>query len=288
MRIIFLLCLSPIWLLAQERENRNLPIFEPIPYFEVNDSIEGWSFSADGQWLSSAQAIPKIGISRNTGFYKNEANALGIDNISTLKAYKIKYGPDTLICLVKVYNDGRYKFPNRKKGWREFKNAYFWIFYYKHLEKALDYYESTDTSEATVLKIKSIDGRLLEDIDEDDLLKNIIASTIVKPNFDRNLVLTLQEGDKPDRLRFHICSLHAIFSDVEGIRNNFTKGGRSVYGSTKLFDYLYFEMDKKEFFSILNLDGNLDQLLEAEMLPVFDQARDGEESSLDSLDLNLD
>lgn len=291
MRQFLIFILFPFCIWAQDRENRDLPIFESIPYFSVGDSIEGWSYSADGQWLEKANTIPVIGISRNEDFYQNRDNALGIDNISQLLAYKVKYGSDTLICLIKMYRDGEYKYPNRKRGWKEHMAAYYWIVRYRDLKQALNYFEAQDTNEAFVLRIKSLEGRILKEVeDPEDVLKQVVSSTIIKPNFDRNLVLTIQVGDEPDRIRFHLCSLHVIFTDVEGVRNNFTKRGRSVYGSVRLFDYLYFEMDKKEFWEILNLDANLDLLLEEEMLPVFDQnlnsPSDSTSSPSDTLDLD--
>ncbi len=281
MRRILLLIFIPFCIWAQDRENRDLPIFEPIPYYSVGDSIKGWSFSADGQWISKPKTIPVIGISRNEDFYNNKDNALGIDNIHQLLAYKVKYGSDTLICLVKIFREGEYRYPNRKRGWKERYAGYYWIVRYRDLRNALNYFEEQDTSEAFVLRIKSLEGRYIKEIEEpEEVLDQIVSTTIIKPNFDRNLVLTIQEGDESDQIRIHICSLHVIFTDVEGVRKNFTKRGRSVYGSVKLFDYLYFEMDRKNFFEILNLDANLDQLLEEEMLPVFDQGRSSPTDSL--------
>lgn len=269
----FLLCfLLPVLALAQPRNNRELPIFEPLPYFSVGDSIMGWSLSSDGQWVSRPQTIPPIGISRNEDFYNREENAVGIDNIDKLLAYKVKYGADTLICLVKVYTDGAYRYPNRKRGWKNFQAGYFWLVRYRDLKQALNYFEENDTGETFVLRIKSFEGRQIREIeDEEEILKKVTATTIVKPNFDRNLVLTIQSGSDKNLIRMHMCSLHVIFTDVEGTRTNFTRRGKSVYGSVRLFDYMYFEMDRKEFFQILDLDANLDQLLEEEMDPIFDR-----------------
>jgi len=282
MRRFILFIFFPLSLWAQPRENRDLPIFEPVPYFQVGDSIKGWSYSADGQWISKPKIVPVIGISRNENFYNNQDNALGIDNIHKLIAYKVKYGSDTLICLVKVYRDGAYRYPNRKRGWKEHLAGYYWIIRYRDLNAALDYFEEQDTSEAFVLRIKSLEGRAIKEIeDEEDILEQITSTTIIKPNFDRNLVLTLQKGENDTTLRFHLCSLHVIFTDVEGTRNNFTKRGRSVYGSVRLFDYMYFEINRKDFFEILNLDANLNLLLEEEMMPIFDQGKS--DAPLDSL-----
>lgn len=293
MRYLLITVLLPFLIFAQKRENRELPIFEPIPYYSVGDSISGWSLSADGQWVSRANTIPVIGISRNEDFYNRKDNALGIDNVKRLLAYKVKYGQDTLICLLKIYTNGQYRYPNRRRGWETFHSGYYWLVRYRDLRNALNYFDEQDSNEAFVLRIKALEGRAIKEIDdiddEEEVLNHIISTTIIKPDFDRNLVLTLQEGSDDNLIRFHICSLHVIFTDVEGVLKNFTKRGRSVYGSVRLFDYLYFEMDRRNFMQILNLDGNLNRLLEEEMLPIFDsEKKDSLDSGVDTSDYALD
>ncbi len=297
MRYLLICLVLPLISFAQPRENRELPIFESIPYFTVGDSIVGWSLSADGQWVSRPNTIPVIGISRNEEFYNRKDNALGIDNIKRLMAYKVKYGKDTLICLLKIASDGKYRYPNRRKGWDNYYSGYYWLVRYRDLRNALEYFEEKDTSDAIVLRIKAWEGRLIKEIDDiedqEEILEEIVSSTIVKPDFDRNLVLTLQEGSNSSTLRFHLVSMHVIFNDIEGVRKNFTKRGRSVYGSVRLFDFMYYEMDRKNFYDILNLDANLDRLLEEEMDPVFDAGKsdvdaimDSSATALDSLDID--
>jgi len=104
-----------------------------------------------------------------------------------------------------------------------------------------------------VLRIKTLDSKLLKDIKEKDIVDEIIANAIVKPNYDRNLVLTLQNNKKAKTLLFHFSNLHEIFNDVEGVRQPFSRSGRSVYGSVNLFNYLYFAVAKDKFFDILKL-----------------------------------
>jgi ssDNA-specific exonuclease RecJ len=264
---------------AQERESESLPLFDPLPYFSISDSISGWSLSSDGQWIDWPNIIPPIGISRNEDFYEAKHNQFGIDNIKNLSAHHVKYGKDTLICLIKTFSNGEYKYPARKKGWKNYTDAYYCIFHYKDLKKALAFFEEKDDEEVHVLRIKTLDSKLLIDIRENNIIENIKASVIINPNYDRNLVLTLQNNKRSETLYFHISNLHEIFYDVEGVRKPFSRRGRSVYGSTQLFNYLYFEVDKKDFFEVLNVR---DALLQKELDLL------GEESEDDSYDWDFD
>lgn len=257
-----ILMLIPLLSMAQ-RKNQELPLFESIPYFTLSDSLEGWSLSADKQWLSAEKTIPVIGISRNTEFYEQKNNYLGIDNIQSLLAYKVKYGSDTMICVVKLFRNGFFFYPNRKTGWEERTDMYYWLIEYQDLKHALDYYEENDTGQAFVLKIRSYDSKLIEDVDEDEVLELLRSHMLLKKNFDRDLALTVRRGAYSDRFQFHLASLHVVFNDVEGVRQDFRGlNGRSLIGSTYLFDHLYYEIDKEHFMRILNLDANLNQLLE--------------------------
>ncbi len=251
------LVLSSLFSFGQIRESQALPIFDPIPYFTLNDSITGWSLSSDGQWIGWPMIIPPIGISRNEDFYEAKHNQFGIDNIKNLSLYHVKFGKDTLVCLLKTFRNGKYKYPARKRGWDSFIDAYYCVLYYKDLKKAMQFFESKNDSEVYVLKIKTLDSKLISDIKEKDILEILKANVIVKPNYDRNLVLSLQNNKRDKTIHFHICNLHELFNDVEGVRKGFSRRGRSVYGSVALFEYLYFETDKTDFLKIVALEDAL-------------------------------
>lgn len=262
-KILFLLSCS-LGLLAQPRDNRPLPLFNQLPYLQIGDSIVGWSYSSDGQWLSKAQTIPAIGISRNEKFYEADHNLFGVDNIYQLRAYRVKWGTDTMICFLKLYRDGAYRYPSRMRGWRDFLSAYYIIVEYKDLKAALDYFKEQGVQEdPSVLRIRAYDSKELGEVKEKEALERVIASTVLRPSYDRNLVLTLQRVEKSEMVRFHFCSLHEIFNDVEGVRQPFNRAGRSVYGSEQLFDFIFFELKEKDLYQVLNLkrvseDGSLE------------------------------
>jgi len=271
------LVLASVWSLGQIRESEDLPVFDPVPYFSLNDSITGWSLSLDGQWLGWSKIIPPIGVSRNEEFYEAKHNQFGIDNIQNLFVYHVKFGSDTLICLVKTFKNGEYKYPARKRGWHNYVDAYYCILHYKDLKKALAFFEDKKDDEVYVLRIKTLDSKLLSDIKERDILEEVKSNVIIRPNYDRNLALTLQNNKRDSTIHFHICNLHELFNDVEGVRQPFSRRGRSVYGSVKLFDYLYFEVDKTAFFEIIKLEDALARKeLELEKALPYDDSYDWE------------
>jgi len=242
--LVFFFCLSAQ---GQNRKSRPLPQFDNLPYATLSDSILGWSFSLDGQWLSALNTIPARGVSRDDEFYASKENLLGIDNIQKLLVYRVEYGKETYACFVKIFKQGKYKYATRKKGWKEYTSAYYWIVNQKDLLALKD----LNSNEVVVERIEAFDGGLIADIKEKDLLIKIKERVVIKPNYDRNLVFTLQITKSPKMMRFQICSLHDIFPDVAGVGKDFTQRGRTVYGATALFDYLYFEVDYYKFIKLI-------------------------------------
>lgn len=245
--LLGLLVALPLSLSAQARKDRPLPEFSPQPYAVLKDSLKGWSYSLDGQWLSEPSTIPPRGVSQNLPFYEEPENQLGLDNIFRLEAYQVKFGRDTLVCLVKIYRQGTYKYPTRKKGWDEFLNAYYFLVPLEDLKQL----KALPPNEVQVVRIVALAGGKLQDIDMRRIREEIKARLVIKDNYDRNLVVTWQYLSEAKKLRFQICSLHDIFPDVEGVRQDFTRRGRSVYGSVALFDYLYYETDYYQFLPLL-------------------------------------
>lgn len=169
---------------------------------------------------------------------------MGLDNFTSLRAYRIQYGKDSLLCLVKVFREGRYRYPTRKRGWEEFLSAYYFIVPFDTWTEMLEKY---DDEEVHVLRMEALDTRKIQDIDPEELLTKIKEVALLRPDHDRNLTVHLQIVDNPKRVRFQLVSLHDIFPDVEGVRQDFTRKGQTVYGSESLFDFFYYETDYYRF-----------------------------------------
>lgn len=238
----FLLCLS-LLVAAQPRDDMPLPYFSKKATSILKDDITGWSYSIDGQWISEEKTILPRFNSRDERKYNKLASGLGLDNIEELRIYPVSYGEDTLIMLVKLYREGSFKYKTTQKGWRTYLSAYYFLFELNELSK-LNKIQDTATQNLTI-RLK--DGGWIKNVRKGKLLERIQEKMLVKKRYGRNLVLMVQPYTEESVVRFHIFSYHEVFKDVEGVRQDFILEGKSMYGSPKLFDYIYYETPLSNF-----------------------------------------
>ncbi len=234
-------------LIAQEHQNQPLPQVESQPSAVIANNLIGWSLSLDGQWLSEEHIIPPRGISTNEDWYKSDVNKIGIDNISELQLYKLNFGNDTLLALVKVYENGSYRLEATKQGWKKRQDAYYYIF------DAADLKSLQEISfEPTIVKIDLRDYGLLRDINADKVVSSLVKSLRILEETDRQLVVVAQRQQNSN-IHFQLSSQHKVFKDVEGVLQDFTLRGESIYGLPKLLDYLHYSYKTADFFNFFNL-----------------------------------
>lgn len=246
---ILIFCLISFSLFSQPREERPLPEYREEPIKTLEEGITGWSYSKDGQWVKGKGHIPIVSISTKEENYETDQAQVGLDNIDQLWLEPIKYGDDTLVGLIKIYTEGFYEYPVTQRDWDERTNAYYFIFKKKGLEKLRNFEDTTVSN----VRLNLMAGGLLKDIKTKHIIENIEKNTVVRYRYDRDLVFTMQKPANDTIRRFQFFSIHEIFPDVEGVLEDFTRGGRTVYGSTVLFDFLYYELSDprfREFFSL--------------------------------------
>ncbi len=250
MRLFLIFCCSfSLLASAQLREEKPLPMFAQEASSILVDSVSGWSYSKDGQWIKGDKIIYPRLISRNEEAYEAKENKLGIDNFDQLQLFPVQYGKDTLLLLVKLFTSGKYKYEVSKKGWKTSTDAYYYLFKLKDMRSAM---MAVDTT-VRMNKIRLMDGGLLEDIDEKKVVENIKQNVRVRERYDRVLTLMTKYVPENNSVRFHIFSLHSVFPDVEGILQDLRKSGRSLYGSKELFDYAYYETEDKIFYRFFSM-----------------------------------
>lgn len=250
-KLIVLLTLTQ-WVMAQPRENKPLPVFTKEPVKVIDDDITGWSFSKDGQWISDDMRIPVRLISTNEDEYKTRVNELGNDNIEELQLYPILYGSDTLVMLVKLYETGSYKYEHTQKGWEDQTIAYYFIFDHKELRQL-----RFMTEKAKVFELALKDFGQIADTKPKRVLDAIREKIIIKESTDRFLTFMARKLNDPEVIQFQFASLHDVFTDVEGVLNDFQLRGKSIYGKPLLLDYLYYEVDQKLFIDFFTLPGQI-------------------------------
>ncbi len=246
-KLLILLTLSQ-WLSAQPRQSKPLPKLSEKPLKVLDEGITGWSYSLDGQWVSAEMKIPVRLISTNEDEYDTRINRLGNDNIEELQLYPVIYGNDTLVMLVKLYETGQYRYQHTQKGWDDHLMAYYFIFNQGELNQL----QTIDTN-TTNIELPLRDFGLISNTSPGKVAEDIGKRLIIKPSTGRLLTFTIRKIGESEKIQFQFASLHEIFPGVEGVLNDFTLKGKSVYGNRLLLDYLYYEMDQstfKDFFSL--------------------------------------
>ncbi len=234
--------------MAQPRENKPLPIFTKKPVKVLDDHITGWSFSLDGQWVSEEMTIPPRLISTNEDAYDTRENELGNDNIEELQLYPILYGNDTLVMLVKLYKTGHYEYESTQRGWDDYLMAYYFVVDNKDLFKL-----GKISAETSIIEMPMRDFGTISRVRSGNVLDEIKKKIIIKQKTDRFLTFTARKVEETSKIQFQFASLHDIFTDVEGVLNDFQIRGKSVYGNKGLLDYIYYEVDAygfQDFFSL--------------------------------------
>ncbi len=246
-KLIVLLALCQ-GVMAQPRENKPLPIFTKKPVKVIDDHIEGWCFSLDGQWVSKEMTIPPRLISTNEDSYDTKVNKLGNDNIEELQMYPILFGNDTLVMLVKLYKTGKYDYESTQRGWDDYLMAYYFVVDHKELLKL-----GKISTETSIIELQMRDFGTIGHTRSSSVLNDIKKKIIIKPKTDRFLTFTARKVEETSKIQFQFASLHDIFTDVEGVLNDFQIRGKSIYGNKELLNYMYYEIDTYEFQDFFSL-----------------------------------
>lgn len=229
-------------LIAQVHKERPLPQISDKAVKTLDEGITGWSFSRDGQWISREMNIPPRAISTNTEVYESNQGKLGLDNISELKLFSVKYGEEDLVALVKTYTDGGYEFQATQRGWEEYSIAYYFVFNKSQLQKLTKANEQTQ-----VIQIPLRDFGTLGTAKKRDVREHIKDKLLIKDTTERVLSMTIKKVD--DTAYFQFASMHKVFDEVEGVLEDFKIRGSTIYGTPRLLEYLHYSY-------------NFDQLLE--------------------------
>lgn len=247
MKILLSVCLTASTLLvtAQQRVNDPLPILSKEPAAILESAI-GWCQSLDGQWISQDNTIPIRTNSRDKGRYESKTGQLGMDNFESFRLYPVSYADSTLLLLVKVYTDGHYKYASTKKGWKTNTKAHYYLITRHSWNRVIQLHSEG----IHLVRIPLLDAGVLDVTGDNDIKKEFEKVSHVR-RLDRSLIVQYQQQFQ--NMRFQIYSVHDVFDDIEGVRQDFRLHNNSFYGKEELFRYLYYEITLQEWLSFVSM-----------------------------------
>ena len=141
------------------RTNQALPKINPQS-IGILTSAKGWTLCEDGQWASAQNKLPTVFASTSPSMENLEERSLGNDNFSSINLYKLTYGEQEYILLIKKQKNGVHSKYPIKQGW----STYIVSKYYVFDKSELDQLTSIKDGEPTVIKMKiRISSTLLEE-----------------------------------------------------------------------------------------------------------------------------
>jgi hypothetical protein len=250
----FMLCLCiafvPLYTMAQLRQSKPLPHFPKKITHKLQSGLTGWCYTLDGQWVTADMKIPERFISTDKESYNLQEHKDGNDNIKELQILPVLYGEDTLIMLIKYYQDGFYEFEARKKGWQNVLMAYYYLFRQSELQRL----KQSINSEVQVIDLNILDYGQIRDADRFNIIEQIKPKVVIQTSTQRKLQFIIQKNYPENKIRFQFASIYPYVIDAEGVRRDFTLNGKSLYGNPLLLDYIYYECKAKVLENFLNVN----------------------------------
>ncbi len=221
---------------AQTRESTPDMIFSEEPIGLLEEDITGWTYSLDGKWLSGENVVYPRLQSRNTEKLNKPPYKFGIDNFSKMALHEIHYGRDTLLLLVKFFENGYFKYPRTQSGWKSQKGLHYFVFEKPNQQLV----NITDTTRHT-FTAKLINSGTLTDVSYRKYLDRVEERVNLEESSNRFLHMDFELYRETDVFRFMIYANHEVFHDLRGTVTDLDIKGKSLFGTPQLLDYVYFE-----------------------------------------------
>lgn len=238
--IVFFLGISTLF--SQKRVNKPIPEINELSTGRLLENVTGWSYSLDGRWIDRECTIPARILYRQKTQNKSPQSELGIDNIQNLYIHEIYYDADTLLLLVKLYEDGYFKFPRSRSGWKKQTSLQYYIFPKPNLDL-----EDLEDALTHRLKFKLVDSGNIRDINRKKYLLPVEQKMNLMHHSNKVMHLDLQMWREENILRFNLYSNHEVFNDLEGTVTDLKIKGKSLFGTEQLMNYIYYETDLTTF-----------------------------------------
>ncbi|MCK5825257.1 MAG: hypothetical protein KAG96_07625 [Ichthyobacteriaceae bacterium] len=211
-------------------------------------SFKGWMFNAKGTWISKENIIPINSNKKNTDL---EEYTIGQDNAERYILDKIASDNDTMMVLVKLYDDGKYTHPQTKIEWNKGKSLHYYIIDEDEMFKL----NSFEYDKPNIFSLKLYDGKDIK-MKGWEYKKLIPQHIQVDDKFHEQLMIQIYPHLNEEVVQFMFYQWNPIYNKYTGIVNplksmsvidNKKVGEQTVLLDENLFSAYYYETSFKEF-----------------------------------------
>lgn len=217
------------------RENRPLLNISEDPDRILEENIQGWSISLDGQWYSAENTIPLRSKSYDRDNDNEHLAELGLDNFERWEFRTVEYRGKNYELWMKFTNTGGFKYPETFRRWSD---AVVCTYYLFNADDIPDH--PGDNGETQLHVIPLLSSGTLTTKDENEI-RQIVASE-AQPVEDHpfELIIQTQKTEDGSEVRWQIFARHRLFDDTRGILNPIKSNSISVLGTDRLFVIAYY------------------------------------------------
>jgi hypothetical protein len=227
---------------AQERVSRKPIELIPASYLL---SATGWMLSPSGQWESAINKIPyRLGDAyssiKNSGTY-----SLGTDNFKKFNFYTAKSATNEFVIFTKTYTEGRYRYPNIKKGWFDgtFTRAY--AIEINEIKKLSD----IKNGKVNRITLSAFDYMQVRMKSPPAALRDIIQNLAFSVKNNKKVLLHFEIAPYKEK---QIIQFNIFDSQINSIRGDTYIDNKNIFGSDELFEHFYYETSHSSFSELIN------------------------------------
>ena len=246
-KTLLVCALMPTLLFGQTRISTPDVRISEEPVAVMEEGFTGWTYSLDGKWIKGENCIfPRL-LSVQNDRLKTPPYSLGIDNMQEIQVYEVFYGADTLLLILKPFEDGYFKYTSSQTGWRKQNSIHYFV-----IDKPKSHLNEIQDTLLHTLEYKLYDSGTISDISLRKSIPEISKQLNLSQKSNRLLYLDFQVWKETGKIRFMLYSNHEVFHDLRGTVGDITIRGKSLFGTPQLLNYIYFEADLNVF-SQLNI-----------------------------------
>jgi hypothetical protein len=252
-KLIFVLLFSIVNQLAytQERTDDN-PVIISKDTLSTFSGCTGWIKNQEGKWISKRNRIPFDLPVKHEQLQDYEKYKKGTDNFFIYELRNVTVNNRTYIILIKLFQDGYYKFDAIEEDWTDKTSAYYYIFDKK------SYLTTVKDTSINLIKIPVaysgkayyVGSDYITDI-QNEISKRLNETDYKGPN---NLILHLFPYKSKNIFQFQIYGAYKDYNILNGVVTEYKPASlvKSIYNQDQLFKYCYYESEYKSFVHFLS------------------------------------